>query len=99
MTAHTPAPWTVRTARAVVGGAVIPEIGAVLDLDQRHPEVNMANARLAAAAPEMLAALKAILAFDEMSDCSSESGSWQSVGLSDAFDTVRAAIAKAEGRA
>jgi hypothetical protein len=64
-----------------------------------YTEEREANAALIAAAPEMLAALKAAwLAYEPqyISACAEDS---ERTDLDDAFDGVRAAIAKAEGRA
>lgn len=87
MIAHTPGPWV-----AVVGGAD----GKVRCSDGRYflvgdliyHEDNKANARLIAAAPDLLAALKGLLA--------PEPGGVYATN--DVIDAARAAVAQAEGR-
>lgn len=95
MASHTPGPWVLGECRRMtVGGFGFP----VADKDGNTPafvaswrdnaaEEGSANARLIAAAPDMLAALKA-------------AERWMSgEGIAtDALDMVRAAIARAEGR-
>jgi hypothetical protein len=95
MSKHTEGPWIA------VGGWVEHPDDAIADicscypralgqehLDRPYEEVD-ANARLIAAAPEMLEALKAInTAFQ-----------WNEQMARPVFDKVHAAIAKAEGRA
>ena len=53
-----------------------------------------ANAQLMAAAPDMLAALRALLATNSCREATYNSN----VGLAEAVDVARAAIAKAEGK-
>ena len=79
---HTPGPWTVHyepNARDEPGATFV-----LLEANDRF-DTNEANARLIAAAPELLAALKAI---DASPACPSKKKREQ----------VRAAVAKAEGR-
>lgn len=83
---HTPGPWCVEGVgiRALVRAGTSGVIVAV-----RHrlsAQENEANARLIAAAPELLEALENIL-----SNC------LDSDGLSRAYENARAAIAKATG--
>ena len=89
MTKHTPGPWSIdKEERWVIhepegksGTLVVPEI--YLDDDEA-----IANARLIAAAPELLEALESFPGFL----CGTESGdAW--------IDQMRAAIAKARGEA
>lgn len=54
---HTPGPWTYRPPGVQLGLAVIASNGHVIYSD-RHTEETEANARLIAAAPELLAALE-----------------------------------------
>ena len=94
ITKHTPGPWRVESGpyyRAIrVDGEVI------ADVRQIGRSFNESNARLLAAAPELLAALEmAVQHYDE----------WASADLSDYLDEARlpwlaparAAIAKAKG--
>ena len=74
---HTPGPW-IRIANSI--GVADAEIAKVWTTDDGRQE---ANARLIAAAPDLLKSLQDIEAYDP--------NSW-------AADTARAAIAKAEGR-
>ncbi len=54
--------------------------------------------RVYKAAPDLLVAARAMLKFDvSANDCGSDSGPWQSVELSEAFDALRAAVARALG--
>ena len=91
MNKHTPGPWEAREvsqnwieilASDLVIGTVLPTQYVSLG---RSPE-QQANARLIAAAPELLEALHAML--DEHADCKG----------CDASNLAFAAIAKAEGR-
>jgi len=97
MAEHTPGPWTVGFGKEVrVTGGLICKVGGDYYDDGRKdssgwtrtPTLDtQANARLIAAAPELLAALKYMLA-------NAEAEGWSAMMLSDA----RAAIHKAEGR-
>ena len=68
MSAHTPAPWTVQQLETNHNGYDWPTfairsantnccLAVVGDVDRYHADQNEANARLIAAAPELLAAL------------------------------------------
>lgn len=87
MTQHTPGPWFLGDTALIEDANGKPFAGAYWD-DEDIPEaVSIANARLMAAAPDLLEALN--LACDE-------------VGYAmpaDILKKVHAAIAKAEGRA
>ena len=87
-TAHTPGPWITNGYRYIYGPDyyILCDVGPI-DI------VSSANARLIAAAPELLAALKALLQLDE----SDERIRGESMRRKPAQDTARAAIAKAEG--
>ena len=108
--AHTPGPWRVGGTSGNTGEAE--EIAAGLRIiawtadtyneDEDEGEVtdeDRANARLIAAAPELLAACTAVA-----NDCERVIDGDDCSGMSDAelfgafLDTLRAAIAKAEGR-
>lgn len=90
---HTPGPWLVDHDTDITGSESSPEIGCVGKVDIAHvylravPGKTEANARLIAAAPDLLEALKAVL-----NSC------LDSRGLADAYKQARAAIAKAEGK-
>jgi len=88
---HTPGPWITRGPRRVdqgddyaivAGGEIIAE--AFGRTSQNNFPPSAANARLIAAAPDLLAALKEVVALSDRKH--------------DAWDAARAAIAKAEGR-
>jgi hypothetical protein len=83
--AHTPGPWQAKRG-TIVGEAGAGRIVAILDTVDEHDD---ANARLIAAAPELLEAarmLEPLLASDKSNDWNEE------------LVTLRAGIAKAEGR-
>lgn len=92
MSKHTPGPWGrhrvgyngsryyIMSARRG-GDFVIAEVPT----DRNYKHQALANAYLIAAAPDMLAALKAVVAVADRSTVE--------------FDAARAALAKAEGRA
>jgi hypothetical protein len=102
---HTPGPWKVQ-ALSVEGQEIIlrthgemtigaPESYAVASVPLRHVSINgqLANARLIAAAPDMLEALKGILANFHESVTTAES-----LAEFPALQAVAQAIAQAEGR-
>lgn len=85
---HTPGPWLVEHDTDITGSEASPEIGCVGKVDIAHvylravPGKTEANARLIAAAPDLLEALRV---------------AEESVGDLKALEIVRAAIAKATG--
>lgn len=89
---HTPGPWDyalhtvegVQTFNAMVTRDDAPLCLVIADMVEGTPEEQNANARLMAAAPDLLAALKAVVAVADRRTVE--------------FDAARAAIAKAEGR-
>lgn len=101
MSAHTPGPWTARLSKAcgiVTGfhiaasphGSTLPVVEAEQRFSvTRKPEQIEANANLIAAAPELLAALRLLVA-----DVAGYEA-WQRP--CHALDVARFAIAKAEG--
>lgn len=107
MSEHTPGPWKVETVRTSSG--ICHTIGPFpfhgkkahaciyADYPSVGPEERAleANARLIAAAPELLAALKAYLVAKPQCECSDHSG----CPMASARVLARAAIAKAEGAA
>ena len=83
---HTPGPWVVKVTAGETfirssDGANVSRVGAATNM--------RANARLIAAAPDLLAALKAV--------CSH--GTREPQQISSDWDAARAAIARAEGGA
>jgi hypothetical protein len=105
---HTPGPWKVR-ALNVQGQEIIlrthgemtigaPETYAVASVPLRHVSINgqLANARLIAAAPDMLDALKD--AEIEMCGWVWSSGAAGKGPHDERLARIRAAIAKAEGK-
>lgn len=98
MSAHTPGPWHARewdfhakTSVGINGGPLgfihIAECGGMGHYPDISPEQEDANAQLIAAAPEMLAALEALLMATE----------W-SIESRDERAAAEAAIAKAKGQ-
>lgn len=97
MSKHTPGPWVAQIDKHIKRGRKpLPRMALVMvgggqAIDCTYSGVDFeesaANARLIAAAPEMLEALKAALGFLEDEGV-----------LGDLPDEMRAAIAKAEGR-
>ena len=95
MSDHTPGPWTIgrfpqSDDRVYISGRTWQNFAEVCShasgFDQ--PEA-AANARLIAAAPELLAAVRAFVQWDE--------GNQSGRALNDAIRTARAALARAEG--
>lgn len=91
---HTPGPWSLQEipdyGEDCLRVIVIPEIDMVVAAhDECDEPVELANARLIAAAPELLDALKLIVA--DFGDYPASDRPCH------AFDVARAAIAKAEG--
>lgn len=84
-TAHTPGPWENKYPVIMAGSARLARIECTPEMDK----YDEANARLIAAAPELLAALKALVALDEYQEPFN--------GLD--FTDARLAISKAEGNA
>ncbi len=102
---HTPGPWYMRlsdnaTPHIEHGDCLRGEIGmlknrvCVMPSEIMHDYNSLANARLIAAAPEMLEALKALIAYQ--ADNETEYLGMQQIV---AYQRAKAAIAKAEGRA
>ena len=107
MSNHTPGPWLLRTAPTSAGlchiisaadwrGAFIYGDGLRIGVDDSLPKAQelAANARLIAAAPDLLGALKACQqAIREMRTYGAPTAFWDGIEAA-----ARAAIAKAEGR-
>lgn len=101
-TKHTPGPWRWRTTaegkRFLRGSSEVP-IAVLITRDSRPKE---ANARLIAAAPDMLAALKTIASPASIVDADDDDIACGDTTVSivltiEEFNAIRAAIAKAEG--
>ncbi len=91
---HTPGPWIVNAHRTQGSAFVI-----TTPLDNWVPASDdAANARLIAAAPELLAALKALAADYKAGADSGDSGQW-SADDQPVYQAAMVAIAKAEGPA
>lgn len=89
MSKHTPGPWMATGARVDMGaGRVTAGLDWSFDVD---PGEARANARLIAAAPDLLKALKDLVAVID-------SVKGKDVRGYEAFDSAEAAIAKAEGK-
>jgi hypothetical protein len=88
MATHTPGPWRHEGDRIYAdgGGRWLYDITPGMGLDADDPAEDEANARLIAAAPELLAALKDILADLEHGDPAADL-------TADMADTARAALA------
>ena len=85
---HTPAPWRIATS----GRAVLTQDGTTFIADCENPQnpnkgEQYSNALLCAAAPDLLAALKALMAYGDLDGAEQVKVDHQ----------VRAAIAKAGG--
>jgi hypothetical protein len=88
---HTPGPWEFRLEayRTVIFHKA--EVGEkALAVGAGHYPSNIANARLIAAAPDLLEACEALTHWDEC---------WPSAALGEALRKARAALAKAKGGA
>lgn len=100
-TQHTPGPWI--TGDAAIWALDDCEFHAIVDcpLNQtcRDTETAWANARLIAAAPDLLAALQAVWKFFEPVYVSAMADDTERTAQDELMDTVRAAIAKATGEA
>ena len=94
---HTPGPWSIQrhdkgdSRRLLVVG----KSGMVADVDWNDKDENEANARLIAAAPDLLAALKSMLKRAVALD---QSATVDGLANCDAIAKARAAIAKAEAK-
>lgn len=91
MSAHTPGPWEIRRYPRV-GGSTKDLMGNGGGFVVKLDGASDANARLIAAAPELLEALKALVVMDKQL--------LESCGIGDTAVLIqaRAAIAKAEGQ-
>lgn len=92
MTAHTPGPWHVIDGGIWVDCANNKPVALI---SCRHGVERDANAALIAAAPDLLAALKGLMAHSHIADSAAEDKDAED---HDAERAARAAIAKAGGR-
>lgn len=89
---HTPGPWFVNGDCVEADGPEGPrDVTVAVVHGHPHNTVRAANARLIAAAPELLAALKELVAYDDGSNEPEDYGY-------EVLQRCKAAIAKAEGR-
>lgn len=100
---HTPGPWHVGgTSDDVWVQTADPDANVICDIIRRSPEQlteeDVANANVLAAAPDLLAALKAVQKWLMLSAPVENSQSWNESFVK-ANDLTCAAIAKAEGGA
>lgn len=97
MSKHTPGPWEIKEADTSIGAEWYRILGhgerGMVDVAET-PYRHEGNARLIAAAPDLLAAAKTLL--DVLANEREDLPSSDAVG--DARDALRAAIAKAEGK-
>ena len=91
-TQHTPGPWILANSDAY-NTVVIAQGAEICTVIEHQGGDRKANSRLIAAAPELLAALKALL-----SDAEDVGFEGISVEAFDSIHAARAALAKAEGR-
>ena len=89
MSKHTPGPWWIAGTATIRAG----QDAWIASIKWRNRE---ANARLIAAAPEMLAALRKAITYVEL--CCDETDGEEAAEAKHDLDGARAAIAKAEGR-
>lgn len=97
---HTPGPWYVKELKAPAALHVYAEEGGMTGIsivDKKPTARDVANARLVAAAPELLAALKFSLMEWEQYALANEPGSATEKARVKAMRLATAAIAKAEG--
>jgi hypothetical protein len=87
---HTPGPWSLDQSSQISCVSAFDVNGEFIGIAYMTLPNHEANARLIAAAPDLLAALKQFEAFYPMGI---------NLDLDDAFRAARAAIAKAEGGA
>jgi len=108
MSTHTPGPWTItkaQNARYIEGDPKRGHVAFVYAKGDRcdimrdeysAPEEMEANARLIAAAPDLLDALKVMLKGDELGEVACQEQGF--LRLIERTEQARAAIAKAEGK-
>jgi hypothetical protein len=90
--AHTPGPWRVTGPNVRAGDALLATVTDHWANEKTPDAEKMANARLIAAAPELLAALSAMLGAAELDVLEDTSNAWRSLMLN-----AHAAIQRANG--
>jgi len=95
MSKHTPGPWTFVHEGGIDGGYFIDAKEDVVVLPRGR--LNEADARLIAAAPDLLAALRAIVNKAHPRADYLNGDATHYIGPKELVDAARAAIAKAEG--
>lgn len=94
---HTPGPWKINTDWYHIDAPRGLTVAAVFGSTGPHAAESKANAKLIAAAPELLAACKAMLPIvDSHWDQGPPGEGWQSQALKDLIAFCEAAIEKAE---
>ncbi|RQC90029.1 hypothetical protein [Pseudomonas aeruginosa] len=102
MSKHTPGPWFIngherytKYVEAHIGGGLVQEVAACGPTEK--PEQQEANARLCAAAPELLEALRIMVnaCYPVSTEISDKGHAWCIAYLDQALPLARAAIAKA----
>jgi len=89
MSGHTLGPWTIAHGKIVGNGYNIASINSSATSEGK------ANALIMAAAPDLLEACKAFIAYDDTDD---HDGVAMMINYDDALKACRAAIAKATGQ-
>lgn len=101
MSQHTPGPWKIfvgqRTNPATMRTEFLFAQYAMLNTRVKDYETASANARLIAAAPDMLAALQGILSNAGYTEGQAEPTIHSLIVARHCLDAARAAVAKAEG--
>jgi len=87
----TPGPWKIRMSGSVGTDRML--IASVYPMEDERPEENAANARLIAAAPDLLAALQELA--DDIADRFDMDSPSTNPGMKSAVKQARAAIARA----
>ncbi|MBU6190660.1 MAG: hypothetical protein KGR68_15195 [Betaproteobacteria bacterium] len=102
---HTPGPWVLenRGYKFIVskpGDGYITRDVCRMDASTMSAFAQEANARLIAAAPELLEALRVFVsaAYPVTTEINPRGHAWSEAYLDQALDNARAAIAKAEGK-
>lgn len=97
---HTPGPWHQHTDGSKIYASVRSAKGQIVaDCGSRSDQIAQANARLIAAAPELLAALESVLGLIPDGDMDSHAIACPGKDDGCGICFARAALAKATGRA
>lgn len=95
---HTPGPWNTGQRGRMLNVGHNGTLIATIDCRSQHPAVEAeahANARLIAAAPELLEALHSALNIEGAAILGAQSGAWTGLDVQYHFGKIRAAITKA----